>query len=376
MIQKVYRRARPIAGRIKRRVLGQGPKPASPVAYVAPAISPQAMNGRTDPFRVAVIGAGNQGRDICTGTLKLAGAQVVAVADRSAEALERLKTEVALPEARFYTDAAELFAQGQQVDLACIATNTLSHLPLARMAVEAGITRLMIEKPMSTSVAEARAFNAFCADRDVTVAINHGRRWSLDYTAIRRYLAADLGAVRQVTVTFGSSGLGMMGVHYLDLVRYLVGDELAWAVGHLDEETQPNKRGAQFHDPEGYGLLGFANGARAFIDFSQDLLYKGKFIVIQTEYGRIEVDERRKAWTVVNQQGRFTFPFVDSAASANYAARVVASLLSGEPPRADGADGVAALEAVIALHLSAQLGHAPVQLPLDEIQQQTEIAFP
>lgn len=377
-MEQVYRRARRTAGMVKRRVLRQGSGPISPVAYSAPAVTP-ALNGtRNGPFRVAIIGAGNQGGDIAKGVLSLGGAAVVAaLADRSAPALESLKTRVSLPDTSFYDDAEKLFKAEQALDLVCIATNTPSHLPLARMAIDAGFKRLMIEKPMSTSVKAAKEFSAYAAEKGAVFAVNHGRRWSLDYAAIKRYIASSsMGSIRQMTVTFGSGGLGMVGVHFIDLVRYLIGSEIAWAVGHLDEATEPNRRGAEFHDPEGFGLLVFQNGARALLDFSQDLLYKGKFVSIETDYGRIEVDERRRQWTAVTQQGAFSFPFADRTASAHYAARVIASLLSGETPRANGQDGAAVIEAIMALHLSHERNHAPVTLPLDEAGQSKEIAFP
>lgn len=376
MVQKIMKKARPVAGRIKRRLLGKT-ETVPPVAYEAPAVSAAAREAHGAPFTVAVIGAGNQGRDICKGVGRLDGVRVVAVADRSDAALAALKEQVDLTGAQLYADAADMFA-GPPVDLVCVATNTPSHIPLARMAIEAGAPRVMVEKPLGTSPAKAREFLAFCEQHPaVRVVVNHSRRWSLDYAAVRRYLAnGTLGPVRQATVTFGSSGLAMMGVHYIDLVSTFIGGDIAWVVGKLDKATEPNRRGAEFHDPEGYALLAYANGGRAFLDFSQDLVLKSKAVVLTAAQGRIEIDERNREWAVVSQQGRFSFPFVDSAASANYAARVIASILSDETPRATVADGVAVLEAVIGLHLSDQQGHQPVTLPLDDAAQQTEIAFP
>lgn len=376
MIKKAYNRGRRFAYRVKRRLLAQEPKAAITTPYVKPAIRSQSLEHHGGPFRVAIIGAGNQGRDIGLGLLQLEGAQVVAVADRSEEALAQFQSRVSLPGARFYRDAQELLA-AEPVDLVCVATNTPSHIPIARLALDTSAKYLLVEKPIGTNPQQAREFVQACAEREKVLAVNHSRRWSLDYIAMKRYLASGrLGAVRQIYAAPGSGGLAMNGVHFIDLMRFFAGSEICWTVGYLDTVTQPNKRGADYYDPSGYGVLHFQDGARGFLDLSQDLLRKEGFLVIKTAHGRIEVDERAGSWTIVSQEGRLTVPFVDSKTLPGKAARVIADLLSCEPPRSSGEDGVAALEAVIAMHVSHQQNHQPVTLPLSHEQQAMDIPFP
>lgn len=376
MINKVYKRGRRLASKVKRRLIPSQSGSVFTVPYQKPAIRPEVLRQRGRPFRAAVIGAGNQGRDVCLGLLQLEGVEVAAVADRSADALAHLETEVNLPGTHFYQDAGELL-QAELVDLVCIATNTPAHVPLARMAVEAGVKYLLVEKPVGTCSFSAREMVDAATAKGARLAVNHSRRWSLDYQAIRRYLeTGQIGAVRQVYVAFGSGGLAMNGVHFIDLMRFLVNSEIAHVTGYLDAETAPNKRGAEYCDPSGHALFHFANGARGFLDCSADLLRKDSFVVIKTEHGRIEVDERARQWTVVGQDKRFVVPFSDSKTLAGKVARVVAELLSDEPPRSSGPDGVAALEAVVAAHLSHGQQHLPVPLPLTVEQQKTDIHFP
>ena len=376
MIERTYRRSRRLAGALERRLWGKKQAAIAQVPYTRPAIRPEALAQNGGPFLVAVIGAGNQGRDLCRGMLALHGAELTAVADRSNEALVRLRAQVSVPQTRLYNDAQKLL-QSESVDLVCIATNTPSHVPIACMAVETGVRRLLVEKPIGTCPAGARQLVEMCAEEGVTLAVNHSRRWSLDYTAMKRYIAAGrIGPVRHVYVAFGSGGLAMNGVHFIDLMRFFIGGDISWAIGFLDQVTEPNKRGNEYYDPGGYGLLHFSNGARGFIDLSQDLLRKDAFLVVKTAYSRIEVDERARQWVLVSQDGRYSIPFVDATSPAGYASRVVAELLSGDTPRSSGADGVAALETVIAMHLSHAQNHQPIALPLNVEQQLTRIPFP
>jgi predicted dehydrogenase len=376
MIKKVYSRSRRLASRVKRRLLNQQPKAGLITPYIKPAIRSQSLEQHGGPFRAAIIGAGNQGRDIALGLVQLEGVQVVAVADRYEESIAQFQSKVTLPNAHFYRDAKELLA-AESVDLICVATNTPSHVPLALMALNTSAKYLLVEKPIGTNPQRARELAQACAQREKVLAINHSRRWSLDYIAMKHYIASGrIGSVRQIYVSPGSGGLAMNGVHFIDLMRFFTGCDISWAVGHLDPVTVPNKRGADYHDPSGYGVLHFQDGARGFLDFSQDLLRKEGFLVIKTANGRIEVDERAGHWTIVSQEGRTTIPFADSKTLPGKVARVVGDLLSCEPPRSSGEDGVAALEAVIALHVSHGNNHQPVSLPLSDEHRAIDIPFP
>lgn len=365
-----------MASRVKRRIIKPAPGSGVSVPFSKPTIRAEALQRNGKPFRAVVIGAGAQGRDICLGLLQLQGVEIAGVADRSQEALERLKTQVTLNGARTYQDAQAML-QAESPDLVCVATNTPSHVPLAMMALDAGAKYLLVEKPIGTNIRAARDLVDCARSKGVPLAVDHGRSWSLDYHAMKRYIAGgQIGRARQIYVAFGQGGLAMNGIHFIDLIRLFIDSPIEWVIGNLDTVTEPNKRGAEYHDPSGYILFQFADGARAFLDLSHDLVRKDSFLVIKTEHGRIEVDERAREWRVISQDARFAVPFVDSKSLPAKVARVMAELLSGDAPHSDGEDGVAALEVVLAAHLSHQQGNQPVRLPLTDEQQLFDVRFP
>ncbi len=328
-------------------------------------------------YRVAVIGAGAMGRDQCLGLQRIRQAEIVAVADRNPDAIIRLRQQVDLPKTRFYRDTRELL-HAEEVDLICVATNTTSHVEIANLAIEAGVKRLIVEKPIGNQVLAARQLADLCRERGVKIAVNHSRRWSNDYAAIRRCVEHGyVGTLRQVYVVPGPGGLAMVGVHFLDLIAYLADSRIAWVIGFLDKVHRPNKRGPQFQDPGGYALIGLENGVRGYLDVSDDLNRRGKFLVLRGTAGRIEVDERQGEWHLINAVfSRQTFRFSDEMKPAGLFAKVATEMLSDRVPSCGAEEGVAALEAVMAIHLSDERQHEQVSLPLQGADAELELPFP
>jgi predicted dehydrogenase len=169
----------------------------------------------------------------------------------------------------------------------------------------------------------------------------------------------------------------MIGVHFFDLAAYLAGSRLAWIIGFLDEPNRPNRRGAHFKDPGGYAMAGFQNGVRGYVDVSDDLNRKGPFVVLSGDAGRIEIDERLGEWRLDHASlGRRTFQFNDTTEVSKYFAKVAAQMLSETPPSCGAAEGIAALEAVVATHLSSRRDNARIPLPLEGKDREPEFPFP
>jgi predicted dehydrogenase len=342
-------------------------------------IPPVSSNGRAVArYKVAVVGAGTMGMQSCVGLQTLPQVEIVAVVDQNPHALEQLRQQVHLPDTRCYPSVEALLKE-EKVDVVSIATNTTSHLALARLAVEAGIQRLIVEKPMGNSVAEARDLARLCADRGVKLAVNQGRRWSSDYAAVKRCVEHGyIGSLRQVYAVPGPGGLATMGVHFFDLIAYLADSPLAWVVGFLDKpKDRPMRQGPQFKDPGGYAVMGLQNGVRGYLDNSDDLKYKNRFAILQGDAGRIEIDERLRQWHLDSLSlGRRTFQFNDTTQVPIYFAKVVAQMVSDTPPSCGSTEGIGALEGVVAAHLSSSRANVRIHLPLQGKDAELEFPFP
>ncbi len=324
--------------------------------------------GGATPRRVGVIGVGAQGLAQCRGMQTVNDIAIAGLADTNAERLRAVGESLGLPATAWFSGADELLAGAMPLDLVSIATTAPSHVALGRVALHAGVRRIVLEKPIATRLAEAKAFGEECRSAGAAVVVNYSRRWMLDYRAIRRCIAEGmLGEPRSIFAVVGKGELAMHASHYFDLCRYLLNSEPAWVVSYLDPIVEPNPRGISFADPGGYCVFGFQNGSRACIDFSGDLLVKDPFVVVKGTLGRVMVDEQRAFWTLQSQSQRvWTIPFVEPLKAAVLFARVAAETLSDESAAAGVADGVAALEMILGAHLSQRREQARVNFPLAE----------
>lgn len=338
----------------------------------APARIRGARAGR--PVRVAVVGAGAQGIAQCIGLKAVPGVSIAGLADTNASRLQAAAARFALPADACFDDGIRMLASLRDIDLVSIATTAPSQVTLARAAVERGFTHIVVEKPMGTSAADALALAEESRRAGATLAVNLSRRWSFDYRAIKACITRGfIGDLRSIVVIVGRGELGMHGSHYFDACRFLLGAEPVRVVSFL-ERSGPNARGTQYADPSGHCLFHFEGGTRAYVDLSADLRQKSPCLTLRGTQGQITIDESRMVWTLQSRSGRvWEFPFVEPFKAATMFSRVAAELLSGVPPAATAADGVASLSMIAAARLSHETGR-PVPLPLAESGMALEMA--
>jgi len=321
--------------------------------------------GLGQPRKVVVVGAGRQGWRLAAGTKAVTGAELVGLADLDADRLADIGGRVGLDPEKRFTDAAAMFASGL-IDLAAIATTAPHHIALARQAKDAGISRILIEKPIDNDYGEAAKFVAECEADGTLLAVNHSRRWTPDHRSIVAAIhAGQLGDVKIITAQTGAGELAMLGSHHIDFCRMVLRSEPVGVSAQLREREGGNQRGSQYEDPTGHLTVTFASGARAFIDFTDDLDRNNSVVTIRGQEGMIVVEESHETWTMRSASGRqWVFPFADQFRPAPMSARVMGGVLTESVPASSGRDGLAALEVVLAaLHSNADGGRV-VNLPL------------
>ena len=345
-----------------------------------PAPSPPRVKGASADraFRVAVVGAGNQGIAQCIGLKSIKGVELAGLADVNAAKLDAASERLRLARTACFSDASKMLEELGAVDLFSVATTSPYHVALGRLALQAGVKRILLEKPIDNSLAAAKAFQKEASGEGAAVWVNHSRRWMLDYRAVKRCIDRGMiGCPRSITITIGKGELAMHASHYFDLCRYIFNSDAAWGRGFLEPIKTPNQRGAEYEDPSGYCLFTFQNGARAFVDFSSDLSDKDPIVTIKGTTGKIVVDEYNWFWTVQDLAHRvWKVPFTETMKSSVVLPRVVCSILSDETEGCSVQDGIAALEMVVAAHLSHRAGGTPVHLPLSEHEYDLGLTFP
>lgn len=328
------------------------------------------------PMRVILIGAGAQGRDHHRGLSAIENTRLAAVVDTRKELAAQLAAESGQDDCLVAESVEEALSKAVP-DYAIVATTTTSHLQVAGTLVSAGVKRILIEKPVGSCVAEARRFAAHCRDAGVRVAVNHSRRWSADFTGIRRVVEQGyIGELRQVHCLPGPGGMAMIGSHYFDLAAMLSGARICEVRGMLYPVIAPNRRGAEFEDPAGWCRFRTENGILGTLETAEDAAQFDGCVVLKGTSGRIEIDDRAKTWRLTNNTlGSREFPFSQPARLSDYCQRASLQMLTDRPIPCGLEEGIAALEAVMAVHLSHETG-LPVCLPLKGADAEMMRPFP
>ena len=333
-----------------------------------------------ESLRAVVIGLGGMGRRQIQAA-RQAGLRVVAVCD-VAEAAFPAAAELCSEAPRTYLRWQELLERERgRAEVVLVATNGPSHRDITVAAAGAGYPHILCEKPMATSGRDARQMAQACTAAGARLAVNLARRFYERSIRLKRLLDdGAIGELHHINVSVGAGGLGCIGTHYFDLVAWLAGTRAVWVSGEVDRNPAPNVRGAQFFDPGGRGMVGYANGMTACYQLSGEVAITPFMQIVGTQGvanldnwtppqgGKVEVFARPVAQRDVLKT-RFVMPErvpfeAGEAMDVVHATRVCIEDLVG-PHREDTASGgIDAVDAVIGFHLSSRRDGARVALPL------------
>ncbi|MEP6783047.1 MAG: Gfo/Idh/MocA family oxidoreductase [Acidobacteriota bacterium] len=174
-------------------------------------------------MKAAVIGVGHLGRHHARILSSLPGISLAGVVDTNLERAAQIAGEFGT---RSFRDVSEIGA----LDLAVIAAPTESHAAIAMPLVEAGI-HVLVEKPVTQTLAEADALIAAAKRKGVVLAVGHSERFNPAVAAARPYvsdprfievhrLGTQIGRSLDIDVV-----LDLM-IHDLDLILSIVPSEV------------------------------------------------------------------------------------------------------------------------------------------------------
>ena len=338
---------------------------------------------------VAVIGVGGMGlRHI--KACRLVGANVVALCDVREDALAVGLKEA--PGATAYHSVSQCIASvAHHVDLVSIVTNTPSRAKILLELAEVGARRVLTEKPFTTNVGDAHLVVSAFEKAGTQLTVNTFRHFSPNHLKLRELLRSGrLGIPRHIAVQCASTGLGNMGSVFFDVMNFHMDSRPVEITGCLDKTGTPSVRGPQFRDPGGFGMVRYENGARGFIDTSEDTGVPYTFHIV-TPCGRIYIDELFNKWQVSvrskeDQAARpltyYLAPLVDvpfelahgfdPVEMTSFAMRAA---LESRPEASNARAALTVMEMIMAMHVSDQAGRTPVALPLDQRHHALDIPF-
>jgi predicted dehydrogenase len=272
--------------------------------------------------------------------------------------------------ARAYADYSEMLTC-EHPDIVSVCTWPDSHAEVTIASVKAGARVVFCEKPLADSLSNGLKLVQACEAEEVTLAVNHMRRWDRAHQQVRDFVArGELGDV-QHTVSHYARGLANYGSHIADLLRFFFG-EVDWVRGF-------NLLNEQNLDPVLDAYVKMQNGVGcALVGCSREYYDIFDFDILGTR-GRIRIEDlgyRIRLWNMGahreipdrNVLIESSSPFPRSLHGMMLAAvdNLVRCTTGGQKPLSTGRDGLAALEIIEALKRSAAAHGERVSLPLED----------
>ncbi|MGQ9554408.1 MAG: Gfo/Idh/MocA family protein [Anaerolineae bacterium] len=214
-------------------------------------------------YKVGIIGCGRISGAHAAAYKSNPGYNLVAAADVKPEAARTLADKYGIP--AVYTDYREMLAS-EKLDVVSICTWAGLHAEVTVTAAESGMRGILCEKPMAPSLAEAERMMQACAANGVKLAVGHQHRFDPAWVKGRELIAAGAIGTPLLVSARASDGLLNNGTHYLDGIRYVLGDPKAqWVMAQVERKTDRYERGEPIEDRL-IGLVAFSNGTRALIE--------------------------------------------------------------------------------------------------------------
>lgn len=311
-------------------------------------------------LKVGVIGAGNMGRHHVRIYSELEDCQLIGIADpdESRESLARQYNT------RYFADYHDLLHQ--QPQLVSIAAPTELHYEVARAAIRAGV-HLLVEKPVSGDLDQARELVSLAETRQLVFAVGHIERFNPAVQALRQLVEiGELGHILSVhNLRVGpyhgrmlDTGIVLdLGVHDVDLICMLVGEQprRVFATGLQRVHT---------HEDHAVIQLAFGDGRAGVIELSWNAPYRMRNILVSgsRRYAMCDMANQRLMVYEENEGLDRLLPEPRNVVKAEplraELESVVASVLTGTPPACTAADSIKALEICLAALKSIETGQA------------------
>jgi predicted dehydrogenase len=176
------------------------------------------------PIRTAVIGVGYLGRFHAQKYAQVPGSMLVCVVDANAEVAARVAAELGVEST---TDAHAVL---DRIDAVSIAVPTPLHYDIGRAALERGVHVLM-EKPIATTVSEARELVDLARSKRCVLQVGHLERFNPAIVAAANRLKTPRFVESHRLAPFKQRGTDVsvvldLMIHDIDLIQELVGEPI------------------------------------------------------------------------------------------------------------------------------------------------------
>lgn len=340
--------------------------------------------------RVGLVGLGTIGRIHLERFTPASGARVQAICDEDAARVQSHAAEFAVPQT--FTNFEE-FLDSAEIDAVTVAVPNFLHKPMALAALEKGL-HVLCEKPMALNATEAIEMREKVRSTGRKFMIHFNQRFRAEHQYFKKLIeTGQLGEVYYGTAGWrrmrGMPGFGGwfgrkrmsgggplidLGVHMLDLSRWLMGSPKALTVSastfaHIGQRLARERH--QEFDVEDFAsaLIRFNNGATLNLEVSWALNFEERekiYLELSGTGGGLSnvtyayTDTTTTIFREENGALVKTVPMQYPPAFENAHQHFIRCILQDLEPSAGADDGVEIMRILDAIYESARLGREVV----------------
>ncbi|MBD5393062.1 MAG: Gfo/Idh/MocA family oxidoreductase [Lachnospiraceae bacterium] len=322
--------------------------------------------------------------------------EIVAVCDLAVANMRDKKLKFDLDDTvKEYTDYEEMI-QNEHPELVAIATESGKHAEIALKCLDHGCN-LIIEKPIALSIEDADKIIEKADSLNLKVCTSHQNRFNKSIQKIRDALVKNrFGKMFYGTAhirwcrdreyydranwrgTWEQDGGALMNqcIHNIDLLRWMMGDEIEEVVAMTDRLHHDYIEAEDF----GIALIKFKNGAYGIVEGTTNIYPQNleETLYLFGEKGTVKaggqsvnvIEEWRFADMLddseeVKKKFHENPPNIYGYGHTPLYTDMIDAIINNRKPYVDAEAGKRALELVLAIYQSAYMG-IPVKLPLDK----------
>lgn len=248
-------------------------------------------------MKILIIGAGRMGLRHLQGVLSLNLVKEVMVLDIKEAALEEAKNKCQNDERVTYNLLSNFNAQEYKYDVCIIASTASSRKTLCELAVICGCKYLLIEKPLGQSYQEVDDLCTYLDTLPIETFVNLNMRMYDSYIKLKNDINSliQFDGEKTITINTGTIGIGCNGIHYLDLLYFLLDADTSKIVAaDVDDALIPSGRGKDFFDFGGWAVVKFYRQnkyvGKSLLSLSSGSTVFGSWDIIGP-FGKITIDE-------------------------------------------------------------------------------------
>jgi predicted dehydrogenase len=345
-------------------------------------------------IKIGIIGTGSISEQHIESYLNNSKVELYAFCDLNEERLKLMAEKYNIKHT--FTDMNEMLRL-KEIDAVSVCTWNSAHAPCTIAALNAG-KHVLCEKPMSVSEEDAKAMKDAADKNGKLLMIGFVRRYGNDCNIVKEFINSDyFGEIYYAKATYlrrkgnpggwfgekarsGGGPLIDLGVHVIDLVRYLLGNPKpvsVYGATFKKLEDRKNIKGKQSYtssstsvnnicDVEDLAtaMIRFDNGAVLSIEASFSLNIKkdeGKIELFGTK-GGAKLDPELELYSEINDYLADTTLDAETSLSfdglfANEINHFVSCITDAVPCLSPAQDGIEIMAILDAIYKSAETGH-------------------